>query len=475
MIVRRYLTWMQSAPAEARAAATGALARAYLFSGMESQERAEAEKALTLVLDDPSSMVRRTLAEALANAEDAPAHIIAALADDESEVAAIVLSRSMLLSDADLVDRVATGDALVQTAIATRPEVSGPVAAAIAEVAEAEAVCALAANPGARLPPFSMARIVERHGADPSVRDALMARSDLPPEVRLSVVRALSEAIGASGFAGRGGLAAREASDKACIDVILGSPDRDVPALVDRLRRDGRLTPILILQGLVNGDLRMLSASLSLLSKQKPARVQGLVAEGSGPAFEALCRKAGLPHGMLPVLEAAIAARRLVIGEEFSPKGPALTRRITALTLEGCRRRGVSEDEAVIVALRRMETEAAREEARVVADAMLAANPVHLQAPMMLSLGQLVLPVDRISAMPGPAIALADLRLEDFAAAGEARAAAQAPGPSLLPPERIDEILSAMAEVMWSEAGAGAKASPEAPAEGAETPRAEAA
>ena len=42
MIVRRYLTWMQSAPAEARAAATGALARAYLFSDMGLVERGEA-------------------------------------------------------------------------------------------------------------------------------------------------------------------------------------------------------------------------------------------------------------------------------------------------------------------------------------------------------------------------------------------------------------------------------------------------
>ena len=464
MIVRRYLTWMQSAPAEARAAATGALARAYLFSGMGPQERAEAEKALTLVLDDPSAMVRRTLAESLAHAEDAPAHIIAALADDVSEVAAIVLSRSTLLADADLVDRVATGDALVQTAIATRPEVSAPVSAAIAEVAEAEAVCALAANPGARLPAFSMARIVERHGTDPSVRDALMGRADLPPDVRLSVVRALSEAIGAAGFAGRGGLAAREASDKACVDVILGSPDDDVPALVDRLRRDGRLTPILILQGVLNGDLRLLGAALALLSRQKPSRVKGLVNEGRGPAFEALCRKAGLPGGLLPVIEAAIAARRVVMAEEFPPRGPALTRRITALTLEGCKRRGVAEDESVVVSLRRIETEAAREEARLVADSMLAANPAHLQVPMMLSLQQLAMPIDRIAAMPGPAIALADFR----PAVPELPEVAEAPAiPSLLPPERMDEILAAMAEVLWSESGPAKPAADEAQAEAA--------
>jgi uncharacterized protein (DUF2336 family) len=417
-------------------------------------ERGEAERAMTLVLDDPSTMVRRTLAEALATAEEAPPHIIAALADDVSEVAAIVLSRSSRLSDADLVDRVATGDAFVQTAIATRPHVTAPVAAAIAEVAEAEAVCALAANPGASLPAFSMARIVERHGSDPAVRDALMARDDLPPDVRLSVVRALSEALGAAGFAGRSGLAAREASDKACVDVIVGSPDDDVPALVERLRRDGRLTPILILQGVLNGDVRLLAAALALLSRQKPARVKALVGEGRGPAFEALFRKAGLPAGLLPVLEAAIAARRVALAEEFPPKGAALTRRITAMTLEGCRRRGVSEDESVVIALRRIETEATREEARLVADSMLAANPVHLQAPLHLSLDHLSMPADRVAAMPGPAMVLADLRRD-----GPVAGAVTPPMPTagFLPPERVDEILAAMAEVLWSEAGPAPK------------------
>ncbi len=55
-------------------------------------------------------------------------------------------------------------------------------AAAIAEVAEAEAVVALATNPSAQIPAFSLARMVERHGDDPAMRDALMARDDLPAE-----------------------------------------------------------------------------------------------------------------------------------------------------------------------------------------------------------------------------------------------------------------------------------------------------
>lgn len=424
MIVRRYLAWMRTAPAEARAAATGALARAYLFSGMDPHERSEAEKALTLVLDDSAVMVRQALAEALAHAADAPRHLIAALADDESSVASIVLSRSTLLEEADLVDRVATGDALVQTAVAMRPEVPPAIAAAVAEVAEAEAVAALAANPAAQIPAFSMARIVERHGADPAVRNALMTRSDLPPEIRLAVVRAIAQDMasvrdGVRLPGTRGELAAGDAADKACLAVIVDSPDEDVPAMVDQLRRDGRLTPMLLLHAILRGDVRPLVATLVHLTRQKPERVRALVSAGHGPAFEALVRKAGLSASLLPVIEAALSARREVLAQEYPPSGPALLRTTAAMTLEGCRRRAVAGDSAIVTALRRIEADAAREEARLVADTLLVAQagaaalpPCEAndddEEPLLLGPSMLVgIAPERISAAPATADAFA--------------------------------------------------------------------
>jgi uncharacterized protein (DUF2336 family) len=110
-IVRRFLGWMQRAPAEARAEAVNALARAYLYSPLSDAVRSEAVLALTSVLDDPSARVRRALAEALASAAEAPRHIILALASDQSDVSRIVLARSPTLDDAELVDCAAIGDA----------------------------------------------------------------------------------------------------------------------------------------------------------------------------------------------------------------------------------------------------------------------------------------------------------------------------------------------------------------------------
>ena len=88
---------------------------------------------MIMLLDDPSPLVRRALAEALAGSADAPHAVIHALASDHADIAALVLARSPLLIDAELVDVVASGSCDLQTAIASRVPLQSAVAAAIAE------------------------------------------------------------------------------------------------------------------------------------------------------------------------------------------------------------------------------------------------------------------------------------------------------------------------------------------------------
>jgi len=65
MIVRQFLQWLRTAPAAERADATSALARAFLYSDLSTDDRAAVEGALIMLLDDPSPLVRMALAEAL--------------------------------------------------------------------------------------------------------------------------------------------------------------------------------------------------------------------------------------------------------------------------------------------------------------------------------------------------------------------------------------------------------------------------
>ena len=188
MIVRNFLQWAITASAAQRSEGAGALARAYLYSELDERTRRDAEIAMMSLLDDPSPLVRRALADNFASAADAPRSLISALANDQSDIAAPVLSRSPILSEAELVDCAAIGDAFAQSAIALRARVPVSVAAALAEVGAREAAISLAVNPGAELAEFSMRRMIERFGDDGEMREALLSRPWLPATIRSQLV-----------------------------------------------------------------------------------------------------------------------------------------------------------------------------------------------------------------------------------------------------------------------------------------------
>src|SRR3569833_186968 len=120
MIVREFLQWLRTAPSGERAAATSALARAYLYSDLSADDHAAAEGAMIMLLDDPSPLVRRALAEVFAGCAEAPPIVVHALANDQPDVAEPILKNSPHLLDADLVEAVAAGEPDRQIAIASR-------------------------------------------------------------------------------------------------------------------------------------------------------------------------------------------------------------------------------------------------------------------------------------------------------------------------------------------------------------------
>src|SRR6185312_9826657 len=195
MIVRQFLDGIRAASAAQRVEAAGALARAYLHSDLSADDAAAAEGAMLMLLDDPSPLVRRALADALAASPSAPPAVMMALAADQPQIAAPVLALSPLFVDADLVNAVATGNEEIQIAIASRSGLQRPVAAALAEVGTNEACLVLTQNHEAEIAEFSLDRILERFGERPAIREALLARSDLAPATRMTMVTRLSATL----------------------------------------------------------------------------------------------------------------------------------------------------------------------------------------------------------------------------------------------------------------------------------------
>jgi len=383
MIVRQFLHWVRTAPAAERADATTALARAFLYSELTPDDRAAAEGALIMLLDDPSPLVRIALAKALAFSEFSPPPVILALA--EPEVASWVLEHSPLLVDADLVDAVATGRAPAQAAIANRAALPSAVSAAIAEVGAAEACLVLIENVQAEIAPFSLDRIVARFGHLAAVREAMLARDDLPAATRQGLVAKLSETL--AGFvAAREWLeqdharrVAKEACEKATVTLAAVSCDDEIRPLIRHLRESGQLTAGLVLRALLSGNVDMFEEALAELSGMALARVSALVHDKGIAGFRALYDKAGLPASTYPAFREAVEAMREGGFIGYVGAATRLKRRMVERVLTRCAEETLGDIEPLLTLLRRFAAEAAREEARMFCDELVASDDTEPQ------------------------------------------------------------------------------------------------
>ncbi len=401
MIVRRFLLWARTASAADRADGIAALARAYLYSDLEPAERRDAETAFAAALDDASPLVRRAMADAFGGSPDAPRHIVTALAGDQADIAALVLTRSPQFTDWDLVDAAATGCGAVRAAIAGRPDVSEALSAALVEVGDAGVARVLADNPGARFAESTLLRMVERFGDDGALREALNERTDMPVGVRQAITHAAAQALSRFTIglgwmqAERGERIVREAGERATMALAAG---RDAAALVEHLVATDQLTPALILRALMSRADAFVEAALSRLSGFELARVRALLADRRTSGFSGFYRRTGLPASIEPIVRHALAAWR-----DHAPMGEGLDLDLIRETIARCEAESV--EGRAMTALRRLEAEAAREAAAAMAERMAdqaALATVLAYAPEMVLLPEIAPEAEIALAVPVP-------------------------------------------------------------------------
>ena len=388
MIVRQFISWIKTAPAGERAEATRALARAWLISDLSEDDRTAAEGALLMLLDDPSPLVRRVMAEVFARSQEAPAAIVQALALDQSSVALPILEHSPLLIDADLVDIAATGDGEIQCAIARRINLPPSVCAAIAEVGTAAAALELIENAYAELAPFSWDRIVERHGHLAAIRESMLVLEDLPAATRAALVAKLSNTLAqfvvAKNWlsADRAERVAGEARDRSTVNIAASSRGDEMHGLVAHLRATSQLTAGLILRALLSGNLELFEAALAELSGLPRARVSSLLLDRGEASLVALLQRAGMPQSTFAAFRAALDVIHEVGFADTLAGAARLRRRMVERVLTQCE---TDQDAAspLLILLRRFATESAREEARLFCEELAAEEAV---APMQYGL-----------------------------------------------------------------------------------------
>lgn len=368
MLLQRFLNRLEEGRPSERAEIAAALARVFLDAPLDEVNRSEALAVLTVITDDPAPVVRRALANVLAAEPGAPRQIVRILAADLGGVAEPLLLSSPVLRDEDLIDIVGDCGSAHHRAIARRQPVSAGLAAAIVELAEADACLALIENPQARLTRGTMARLIERHGRNGELREALLARDDLPVEMRHELVEGLVGAL-SEFLVSRSWLSpnrAKRTLDEAFADgmIRMGGADgaKGLKAAAERLARRGSLDEKLLLRAICLGEDDFAVAGFAVLSGLPERRAAALY-QDAGNGFAALCRKARMDRPQAAVLRAArhasirlceegrdlsIAARRLMVVERV----------LTAIAAEGDRCAPLS---ALMV---RLGSQLARNEAR---------------------------------------------------------------------------------------------------------------
>ena len=380
MISEHFFSWAKHVTAGERAEGAASLVRDYLYMELTLVERREVEEILTLLLEDPSVVVRRSIADSLAGAVSAPHHLILALANDQAEVAEIVLRRSPLFTSEDLVDCIGLGRPAIQVAIAERPDLAAPVSLELARQGCPEAVLALAHNHGADVPEAALSQIISRFGHDGAVREALLRRPSLAPSARIDLARATGDAL--AGFATQAGWMSAEQGERAIrearekVTIVVGadaaesaasrgeSPHRVTLDFVRRLRMGGLLTPGLLLRALLSGDRAIFEAALTELSELPFAKAAALVGNWKSQGFLALYRRAGLPGWLLPAFQAALSGLAECPLQKDGSAEARLQRPLVDRLVTACAGMTLPEAGKLMVLLRRFQAEAARDAAR---------------------------------------------------------------------------------------------------------------
>ena len=134
--------------------------------------------------------------------------------------------------------------------------------------------------------------------------------------------------------------------------------------------------PGLMLRALLSGNMVMFEDALAELSELPLRRVQALIHDRGHAGFRAVFDKAGLPASTYVAFrEALTATREAHYNGEFLGMS-RLKRRMVERALTSCERCDLGDIEPLMILLRRFAAEAAREDARINCEQLVAEEPL---------------------------------------------------------------------------------------------------
>ncbi len=295
-----------------RALLAGKIAR--LLPGLSGAEHAAAqahvERTLSALAGDAAERVRIALSEALVSMPEAPRAVVLALARDPVlTVSGPIVRFSPLLTDADLLDLLATpAHPAIPAAVARRVGLSGQVADRIAVHADGAAVRALLANDSATIREATLDALIGRAADHPEWHEPLVRRPALPVRAALALSRIVAGHL-LQALTSRTDLPADTTQALQAHLDGLAPPLPTEAEVMDGVRAlcaSGQLNEAALIDAAEAGENRQLAALLAVASGMAISVLDRAVALRSAKALVSLVWKAGFSMRAATAVQVAL-------------------------------------------------------------------------------------------------------------------------------------------------------------------------
>ena len=270
------------------------------IGGLSEVEQLATEALARELARDAVERVRCELSKAIRHAKFLPRDLALKIAHDVDSVACPFLEVTEVFSDSDWQQLVLTVSKSALVAVARRSSMTEKLALTLSESGSSAVVETLIENPAAPMTEPVCHTVMDRFAPEPRILDKMAQRDDLILEIAIKLTAKVSAAARKKlacsykmpDYTEPVGVNAEAAS---ILELIRGAPESRLPALVQSLKEDDKLTHLLLLTAARENLLEFLEAALSALSSVRQEQVRSiLLHEGAGP-FIKLLRQAHVP------------------------------------------------------------------------------------------------------------------------------------------------------------------------------------
>lgn len=351
MSVKNIMRYMVELSLEDKAEATRDLAQAYLWGELNDGEARHAEIAMMALALDNSPLIRKTLADTLAYADNAPLSVVFELAQDNIHISKPILENSPALEDTFLCDLIESSGQEVQLAISQRLMLSEKVTLKLMECGCDNIALTLLDRHDLKTDLTDIT--ISRFGNNGAIRELLIQRGGLSASQKLLVTLKNIESLKPIAHAFQASRADRfikESADRAIMMIIHEAQASTLEEICYILQDNDRITPSLLLRSLLCGQTAFFTMALSFLLGLETKRVIGILQDGK--ATHALLNKANVPAALFTPFSLALS----------SYENP--TSDINFNVIEAIISNYKEDNTGVLCLLRQFHSEATREEAK---------------------------------------------------------------------------------------------------------------